>query len=313
MHPDKYKPDKTLSKREQKEAHKRVGERFARLSTVKEILRGPGRERYDHFLNNGFPKWRGTGYYYARFRPGLGTVLVGLYLAAGAAHYGILYLNGRQQRGFMESYIREARTAAWGSAGVPGLDAALGEKTPSRSATPVAAGTEEENGAPIPRNRKERRAKPSKKDLKERKNLGVNSGANSGTATPEPGNDRKRVTARTGKVFLVGPNGDVFLVHDTEDGVEEYMLDINEIEGPKWRNTILATVPMWFWRMTVGRVLPSGKSKNIEESSESEDDAEGGEAEDANGEAVVKKKGTAKKLERTDGAPRRRVKGRGKK
>ena len=28
---------------------------------------------YDFFYKNGVPKWRGTGYYYARFRPGLGV------------------------------------------------------------------------------------------------------------------------------------------------------------------------------------------------------------------------------------------------
>ena len=29
--------------------------------------------RYDFFYKNGLPKWRGTGYYYSRFRPGLGV------------------------------------------------------------------------------------------------------------------------------------------------------------------------------------------------------------------------------------------------
>lgn len=31
------------------------------------------RIRYDFFYKNGVPRWRGTGYYYARFRPGLGV------------------------------------------------------------------------------------------------------------------------------------------------------------------------------------------------------------------------------------------------
>ena len=29
--------------------------------------------RYDFFYTNGVPKWRGTGYYYSRFRPGIGV------------------------------------------------------------------------------------------------------------------------------------------------------------------------------------------------------------------------------------------------
>ncbi len=28
---------------------------------------------YDFFYKNGVPVWRGTGYYYSRFRPGLGV------------------------------------------------------------------------------------------------------------------------------------------------------------------------------------------------------------------------------------------------
>ena len=30
-------------------------------------------DSYDFFYKNGVPKWRGTGYYYSRFRPGLGV------------------------------------------------------------------------------------------------------------------------------------------------------------------------------------------------------------------------------------------------
>ena len=72
---------------------KGVHERFARLGVISTILRNKeGRERYvigssqpccsqaltffnryDFFYKNGVPKWRGTGYYYSRFRPGLGV------------------------------------------------------------------------------------------------------------------------------------------------------------------------------------------------------------------------------------------------
>ncbi|KAG8696885.1 hypothetical protein FRC09_008205, partial [Ceratobasidium sp. 395] len=52
-------------------------ERYARLGKVNAILKSSeGRERYNFFYKNGVPKWRGTGYYYSRFRPGLGTVLI---------------------------------------------------------------------------------------------------------------------------------------------------------------------------------------------------------------------------------------------
>jgi curved DNA-binding protein CbpA len=53
---------------------KAIHERFARLGVVSSILRKKeSRQRYDFFYKNGVPKWRGTGYYYSRFRPGLGV------------------------------------------------------------------------------------------------------------------------------------------------------------------------------------------------------------------------------------------------
>jgi hypothetical protein len=70
---------------------KGIHERFARLGVIATILRNKeGRQRcvdrfnssfvydtrrfrYDFFYKNGVPKWRGTGYYYSRFRPGLGV------------------------------------------------------------------------------------------------------------------------------------------------------------------------------------------------------------------------------------------------
>ena len=61
---DKKKGPKVHAKPSQREIdsyHKTASERFARLGVVTNILRGPDRERYDHFLDYGFPKWRGTG------------------------------------------------------------------------------------------------------------------------------------------------------------------------------------------------------------------------------------------------------------
>jgi hypothetical protein len=45
------------------------------------------RERYNFFMKNGVPVWRGTGYYYKRHRPGLQGVLVMLALFSSAVHY----------------------------------------------------------------------------------------------------------------------------------------------------------------------------------------------------------------------------------
>ncbi|CAG8559263.1 6544_t:CDS:2, partial [Scutellospora calospora] len=47
-------------------------EMFILLGSITKILRNPEyRERYNFFLKNGIPKWRGTGWYYNRYRPGL--------------------------------------------------------------------------------------------------------------------------------------------------------------------------------------------------------------------------------------------------
>jgi hypothetical protein len=127
LHPDKIKPfiaarstakpkkkygekakpgvhvSKGPSEREVQATVKKAIERYQRLTVVANILKGEGRARYDHFLNNGFRVWRGTGYYYSRFRPGLGTVLLGLFLAGGgAAYYRALLLSWKRQREFMD-------------------------------------------------------------------------------------------------------------------------------------------------------------------------------------------------------------------
>ncbi|KAI7522320.1 hypothetical protein KC331_g19309, partial [Hortaea werneckii] len=69
--------NKQPSQSEVNKFNKEASARFERLSLVTNILRGSERTRYDHFLTNGFPRWRGTGYYYERYRPGFGTVMLG--------------------------------------------------------------------------------------------------------------------------------------------------------------------------------------------------------------------------------------------
>jgi len=99
---------------------KGIQERFARLGVVASILRNQeGRERYDFFYKNGVPRWRGTGYYYARFRPGLGTVLVFLTLLSTGLHYVIQRLNYKRDLARVEHILSQAKQAAWGPKMVP--------------------------------------------------------------------------------------------------------------------------------------------------------------------------------------------------
>ncbi|KAM5449397.1 hypothetical protein MaudCBS49596_004878 [Microsporum audouinii] len=295
------KPGVRVSKgptdREIEKAHKLATQQFARLGLIADILKGPGRQRYDHFLNNGFPAWKGTGYYYNRFRPGLGTVLFGLFLAfGGAGHYAALVLSWKRQREFVQRYVRQARRAAWGDDfGIPGVSSVGESASASGShASPASNGGNDgdEGAAPVPVNRRQKRMmerdsrKEGKKPVKPAKptrpsvNREDSSAPESGTATPVgvETRNRKRVIAENGKVLLVDSSGDVYLVEENEDGVkEEFLLDADEIPKPTFRDTMVCRFPIWVYQSTVGRVTgtPSGSSTpNVPEQAEEEEDVE---------------------------------------
>lgn len=191
------------------------------------ILRGPGRERYDHFLANGFPKWKGTGYYYARYRPGLGAVLAALSVfVGGGGHWLALYMSWRRQKEFVERYIRFARHAAWGeNLGIPGLD---GAATPPQAAVPGAAGNDGDTMAQ-PVNRRQRRLQEKDAAKKDKKTKGIKAAKASPAATPpvRSTGPRKRVVAENGKILVVDSVGNVYLEQADEDGeTQEFLLDV---------------------------------------------------------------------------------------
>ena len=209
---------------EVRRAVKLANERFARLGVVANILRGPGRERYDYFLKNGFPKWRGTGYYYARYRPGLGSVLLGLFLVGGGvAHYTALYLGWKRQREFVDRYIRHARRTAWGDElGIRGIPSVDGMSSPSAALM--------EMNDPGMQNLNRRQRRLQEKETKKGKNSKASGGAGSETtaAGPGPSGERKKVIAENGRVLIVDSTGNVYLEEETEDGdTKEYLLDVS--------------------------------------------------------------------------------------
>ncbi|KAK1999590.1 DnaJ domain-containing protein [Colletotrichum falcatum] len=255
---------KPPTQKEIKAAVKIASERQARLGLVRKLLSGPERDRYDHFLKNGFPAWKGTNYYYNRYRPGLGTVLFGVFLmGAGAFHYIALYMSWKRQKDFVERYIKFARNAAWGdNLSIPGIDS-----TPA-----PAAAADDGEGPPQPMNRKQRRMQEQvarREATKERggrfrKSAGGGSGSGSGTATPRempavqggPTGSKKRVVAENGKILVVDSLGDVYLEEQDEDGnTEQYLLDPNELPQPTIRDTALVRLPIWAYNRTVGRAL----------------------------------------------------------
>jgi len=108
MHPDKNPGVKS--------AH----QRFSRLGVISNILRNKeSRKRYDFFYKNGVPKWRGTGYYYSRFRPGLGTVLVFLTASTSALQLLIQKINYKKDLARIELITGRAKRAAWGPKMIP--------------------------------------------------------------------------------------------------------------------------------------------------------------------------------------------------
>lgn len=269
--------NKAPTESEIQKAIKVAGERYARLGVIAEILKGSGRERYDHFLSNGFPKWRGTGYYYARFRPGLGSVLVGLFaFGGGLVHYGAMYVSWKRQCEFVERYIRHARRTAWGDdsgiKGIPGIDAMTGV-----TATPPDSFAQENGAAVLNRRQKRMQDKEAKKDSKKGKPSRGNGATtplesdNEFSATPQ--GTKKRVQAENGKVLIVDSIGNVFLEEEDENGERgEFLLDPDEIPKPSFRRTILFQAPAWVYRTIRGR-LP-GNSTPQDTALEPEDDAE---------------------------------------
>lgn len=247
LHPDKVKQkfiadkstrkDKKKSKKpgvhvskgptqaEIKAAAKAASDRFARLGIVTNILRGEGRARYDHFLSNGFPKWKGTGYYYARFRPGLGMVLTGLFIfVGGGGHYIALYMSWKRQQEFIGRYIKFARHAAWGdNLNIPGLDG---------TSTPPAVDDTDPMAQPMNRRQRRMQEKDSKKDKGDKKSKLSKSAKASPAATPPVGatGPRKRVVAENGKILVVDSIGNVYLEQTNEEGeTQEFLLDVRTL------------------------------------------------------------------------------------
>ncbi|KAF4555298.1 DnaJ domain-containing protein 1 [Elsinoe fawcettii] len=277
---EKKKPGSTVHKkptqREIKAFNKEASARFARLGVVTNILRGPERERYDHFMNNGFPKWRGTGYYYARFRPGLGSVLFGLFVFVGGGfHYLALYIGWKKQREFVERYIKHARRMAWGNdsavAGIPGLNGSgsQGLPTPQDSEDEPQVqnwNRREKRAAMKEKKRDDKRPKKSKEVAQKAKEQGVSEPQDA--RMDGPVGAKRRTVAENGKVLIVDSVGNVWLEEETEEGdVQEFLLDPNEIAPPTVYDTVLFKLPKWAYNKAVGRFinkdLVDGEGENL--------------------------------------------------
>lgn len=268
---DKRKPGVHVSKgptqREIDNFMKEATARYSRLGVVANVLKGPERQRYDHFFKHGFPAWKGTGYYYTRYRPGFGTVLLGLFIVGGgAAHYVALRVSYNSQRAFMERYIKQARKAAWGNeSGIAGLVGIGGDPVD----VPAQPESEPDPYANLNRRQKRELEKQNKKDGKKSTSSKPSAGRVLGTgeAVPAttPQGQKKHVTAENGKRMLVDSIGNVFLLEEIEDPdtsevtTEEFLLDLDEIHAPTFRDTAVVRLPMWFFRKAFDPFMKSSK------------------------------------------------------
>ncbi|RMZ81975.1 hypothetical protein DV737_g2280, partial [Chaetothyriales sp. CBS 132003] len=216
---------------------KEATQRYSRLGVVASVLKGQQRERYDHFLRHGFPAWKGTGYYYSRYRPGLGTVIFGLFLVGGGvAHYFALSISYNRQREFMERYIRQARKMAWGDEtgiqGIPGI-------TSPAEVPAISEAEEPDPGVKLNRKQKREYERQQKKDKSRGKGTAAADKAESKAQTVvTPTGSKRRVVAENGKVLIVDSVGNVFLEETDEEGnVEEFLLDLEEIHKPTFADT----------------------------------------------------------------------------
>ncbi|KAK3677694.1 hypothetical protein LTR78_002544 [Recurvomyces mirabilis] len=266
--------------------NKEASARFERLSLVTNVLRGSERKRYDHFLNNGFPKWRGTGYYYERFRPGIASVLIGLFVViGGGGHYAALYVSWKRRREFVERYIKHARRMAWGDEGGIGAIPGLGGSNSGTSTPQPRSGTPDMDDS-IQWNRKQKRAmeREKKKEGKApvKSSRLAQKAKDEGISTPVeaeitsgPVGAKKRTVAENGKVLIVDSVGNVFLEEETEEGDRaEFLLDPNEVPVPGVQDTFLVRGPVHLYNISIGRLLNKQTPEHIEWEAAGGDDQE---------------------------------------
>ncbi|KAJ9605103.1 hypothetical protein H2200_010493 [Cladophialophora chaetospira] len=242
------------TEREIKAFMKAATEKYTRLAIIADVLRDPElRGRYDHFLQYGFPLWKGSGYMYSRYRPGLGTVLLGLFLAGGgAAHFLALKITYTNQVKLLESYRRYARRAAFGDesslAGIAGLGAPVEAAPPQQDESDPMANLNRKQRREYERQSKKEKTGPSK------------AAKPASVATSASTAQRRRVTAENGKVFLVESTGDVYLEEEDEDGeMQEFLLDPDEIPKPTIWDTAVVRLPIWAYRKVADPFLKDTK------------------------------------------------------
>lgn len=192
-------PDKVGGK--SKSLRKKAEERFQRLSLVGNILRDQSlKRRYDYFYSKGFPEWKGTGYFYTKFRPGFILTILVLYVLVGGLHFLALRISRKQDFNRIAELKRLIKDQAWQGSSIPPVD----------------------------------------------------------------GSDRKVKNEMNGKIFVVKPNGNVYLVVD-EAKDELVELDESSINlSPFFKETVAFKLPAFLWNVSFGKLFSKPISTEVE-------------------------------------------------
>jgi len=92
-----------------------ASDRYAQLGVITAILRDDEkRKKYDYFYDNGVPRWRGSGYYYQRYQPGIGAVSIFLMIIITVVQTVVQYVNYGQEIKRIKRFQMQARQLAWG-------------------------------------------------------------------------------------------------------------------------------------------------------------------------------------------------------
>ncbi|KAI8914187.1 DnaJ domain-containing protein, partial [Gorgonomyces haynaldii] len=84
---------KSLSLHPDKNPSEEAGKLYALLTSISKILKDEEfRKRYDGHLKKGFPSWKGTGYYYTRYKPGFLTAVLAILVFVSVGQYITLWI-----------------------------------------------------------------------------------------------------------------------------------------------------------------------------------------------------------------------------
>lgn len=150
IHPDKHPGNKTIEAK------------FSRLGLITAILRDPEkRKRYNFFHDNGVPRWKGTGYMYSRWQPGLGFAVSFVLLVATLVQYGAQHVNYHSEISKIRKFQVAARQAAHKKVEKSSAGKSQGRKKVKISLSKGVSNDQEGNGGesdiPVPKSRQERR------------------------------------------------------------------------------------------------------------------------------------------------------------